>query len=215
MTVAVHVPSDRTVVLHNVSWETYERLLRDVSDCSALRMHYDNGTLEIMSPSQEHEELNRSLAYLVEALLTELDWESRSLGSSTFRRADLDRGFEPDSCFYIQSTSRVEGKRKIDLRVDPPPDLLIEVELTRSAVEKLATYAEVGVPEVWRCDGTSVSILRLASGGYERIDASRCFPFLTAEKLSELLREGMQSRCSRWLESIRSWLTEVGPDAAE
>ncbi|MGH9336532.1 MAG: Uma2 family endonuclease [Vicinamibacteria bacterium] len=151
MTAAIQSPPEQRVVLHNLSWQTYDRLLEEAAGCSSLRLTYDRGTLEIMSPSEEHEELNRSLAFLIEALVTELDLESRSLGSATFRREDLDRGFEADSCFYIQSAPRVAGKQKIDLRIDPPPDLVIEVELTSSAVDKLDIYAHLRAPELWRC----------------------------------------------------------------
>jgi hypothetical protein len=133
------------------------------------------------------EELNRSLAYLVEALVTELELDSRSLGSATFRREDLDRGFEPDSCFYIQNASRVAGKKKLDLTIDPPPDNL-------------------GVPEVWRCSGNAVRILRFVSGRYEESPSSLAFPFLTAEKLSELLSQGRNVRRSQWIRTLRRWL---------
>jgi Uma2 family endonuclease len=153
--------------------------------------------------------LNRSLAYLIEAPVTELDLESRSLGSATFRREDLDRGFEADSCFYIQSASQVAGKRKIDLRIDPPPDLVIEVELTSSAVDKLDLYAQLRVPELWRCSADVVRILRLVSGRYEESTSSLAFPFLTAEKLSELLRQGQSARRSQWIRSLRAWLSSI------
>ena len=184
-------------------------LLEEVAGCSSLRLTYDRGTLEIMSPSEEHEELNRSLSYLVEALVTELDLESRSLGSATFRREDMDRGFEADSCFYIQNASQVAGKRKIDLRIDPPPDLVIEVELTSSAVDKLDLYAHLRVPELWRCAADTVRILRLASGRYEESPSSLAFPFLTAEKLSELLRQGRSARRSQWIRLLRAWLSSI------
>jgi Uma2 family endonuclease len=164
-----------------------------------------------MSPSEEHEELNRSLAYLIEALVTELDLESRSLGSATFRREDLDRGFEADSCFYIQNASRVAGKRKIDLNTDPPPDLVIEVELTSSALDKLDIYANLRVPEIWRCSADAVRILRLVSGRYEESPSSLAFPFLAVEKLSELLREGRSVRRSQWIRTLRAWLSSVRP----
>jgi len=209
MTAAIQAPPEQRVVLHNLSWQTYDRLLEEVAGCSSLRLTYDRGTLEIMSPSEEHEELNRSLAYLIEALITELDLESRSLGSATFRREDLDRGFEADSCFYIQSAPQVAGKRKIDLSIDPPPDLVVEVELTSSAVDKLDLYAHLRVPELWRCSADAVRILGLVSGRYEESLSSLAFPFLTAEKLSELLRQGRSARRSQWVRSLRAWLSSV------
>jgi Uma2 family endonuclease len=128
------------------------------------------------------------------------------LGSATFRREDLDRGFEPDSCFYIQNASRVAGKKKLDLTIDPPPDLVVEVELTSSIVDKLDIYANLGVPEVWRCSGNAVRILRFVSGRYEESPSSLAFPFLTAEKLSELLSQGRNVRRSQWIRTLRRWL---------
>jgi Uma2 family endonuclease len=113
-------PSDQKVLL-NVSWETYERLIADHLNSSAPRFTYDRGVLEIMSPSPEREESNRNLALLVEVLAEEMNIDVRDLGSTTFKRKDLKRGFEPDSCFYIQNEPRIAGKKKIDLKVDPPP----------------------------------------------------------------------------------------------
>src|SRR5215207_2585581 len=108
-------PPEQRVTLHNVSWETYERLLADLGDSSAPRLTYDRGTLEIMSPSSEHERYNRTAAQIVEELAVELNINIDSLGSTTFRREDLDRGFEPDSCFYIRNVAGVRGKKRIDL----------------------------------------------------------------------------------------------------
>jgi Uma2 family endonuclease len=206
METAVAAAVEQRVVLHNVSWQTYERLLAELGECSSLRLTYDRGSLEIMSPSEEHEELNRALAFLVETLITELDLDARSLGSATFRREDLERGFEPDSCFYIQNVARIKGKRKLDLSKDPPPDLLIEVDLTSSSLHKLAIYARLGVPEVWRCDKERVRIHKLLESGYEESLSSLAFPFLTAAKLSDFLKAGQTSRRSQWLRSIREWL---------
>src|SRR5947209_15582485 len=112
--------SDQRVVLRNVRWETYERLLADHQESSAPRFTFDRGTLEIMSPLPEHEEVNRALASLVENLLVEWRMSFRNLGSTTFKREDLGRGFEPDSCFYVQHANHVRGKARIDLTVDPP-----------------------------------------------------------------------------------------------
>ena len=121
--------TDNKIALYDVSWETYERLVSDMSDRSSPRLTYDRGRLEIMSPTEEHEELNRSLAAVVEAVAEELEIDIRSLGSTTFRRQDLERGFEADSCFYVQSLSKLESTRKVDLELDPPPDLVIEIDV--------------------------------------------------------------------------------------
>jgi Uma2 family endonuclease len=207
MATALRTAAEHRVVLHQVSWETYESLLSDLADCSAPRLTYDRGTLEIMSPSEEHEEVNRALAFLVEALIAELDLDARSLGSATFGRKDLEKGFEPDSCFYIENAARLKGKRKIDLTKDPPPDLVVEVDLSSSSLEKLPIYAQIGVPEVWRYDGERVRVHTLREDRYEEAPASLAFPFLTDVKLSEFLKEAREEKRSHCLRSIREWLS--------
>ncbi len=140
---------DTSVVLHDVSWRTYESLLKDFVDRSSPRLTFDRGTLEIMSPTKQHEEFNRILALLVDTASDELGLDVQSLGSTTFRREDLDRGFEPDSCFYFAEAGRVRRKKKVDLSFDPPPELVIEVDITSSSLPKDSIYATLGVPE---CD---------------------------------------------------------------
>ena len=201
--------TDNKIALYDVSWETYERLVSDMSDRSSPRLTYDRGRLEIMSPTEEHEELNRSLAAVVEAVAEELEIDIRSLGSTTFRRQDLERGFEADSCFYVQSLSKLESTRKVDLELDPPPDLVIEIDISHSSMEKLALYREMGVPEVWRHDGDSVTIHVLQERGYETPDASRAFPMLPATKLTELLETRRTQKRYEWLKSIRKWARQA------
>lgn len=198
--------AEQRIVLRNVSWETYERLLAELHECSSPRLTFDRGTLEIMSPSEDHEEANRILASLLDVIIEELDLDARTLGSTTFRRQDLDRGFEPDSCFYIQNVARVKGKRKIDLRTDPPPDLVIEVDISSSSLDKLPIYGQLGVPEAWRYDGESLTIHVLSSGAYRESDSSLAFPFLSASRLTEFLEAAATQKRSRWLRSVREWL---------
>src|SRR5215831_8087758 len=155
------------VILHGVSWETYKRLLADFAESHAAHFAYNRGVLEIRVPSAKHEEANRTMALLIEMLALELDVSVRNLGSTTFKREDLSRGFEPDSCFYLQNAARIRGNSRIDLTVDPPPDLVIEVDVTHSSLDKLPIYAALGVPEVWRSDGTRLAILILEGGTYE------------------------------------------------
>lgn len=152
------------VILRRVSWETYERLLAEHEQCSSPRFTYDRGVLEIMSPSIRHERLNRSIATMCEVIAEELHIELDNAGSTTFKRADLTRGFEPDSCFYVQNVERVRGRDQIDLTVDPPPDLVIEIDLSRSSLDRFPIFASIGVPEVWRYDGTRLTIFILRAG---------------------------------------------------
>src|SRR5205085_2445673 len=120
------------VVLNDVSWSLYEQLLAEQDGKRSPRFTYDRGELEIMVLSYGHEELNRLINDLIVVVALEWDIEYRNAGSTTFKRRDLKGGFEPDSCFYVQNAGRIVGKKQLDLRTDPPPDLLVEVEITRS-----------------------------------------------------------------------------------
>lgn len=151
-------PIEHRVVLHDVSWETYEHLLEDHLDSSVPHFTYDRGELEILSPSTPHEEDNRTLALLVEDVAMETGIDVVNVGSMTFKRRDLEQGFEPDTSFYIERESLVRGKDEIDLALDPPPDLIIEIEVTQSAIPKMPLYANVGVSEVWRLGHNRVRI---------------------------------------------------------
>lgn len=187
--VNVSAALEQRVVLSNVSWDTYERLLEDLVDSSSPRLTFDRGTLEIMSPTFEHERFNRLLASFVEEAAEDSDVEVENAGSTTFRRMDLHRGFEPDSCFYIANAEQVLGKRAVDLSRDPPPDLVVEIDITNGSVAKLPIYAQVGVPEVWRYDGTTLEMRQLQGGDYVRVDNSVSFPKLSAERLTLLLEK--------------------------
>src|SRR5712691_10796692 len=184
-----HAPTEQRVIVHSVSWGTYERLLTDLANQSSTRLTYDRGILEIMCPLPEHEECNRTLALLVEVLAEEMHIDVRNFGSTTFRRADLARGFEPDSCFYIQHEADISGKSTIDLTVDPPPDLVIEVDITSDSLDKLPIYAQVGVPEVWRYDGQRLRISILTAERYLESETSLVLPLLTGPRLSEALTQ--------------------------
>ena len=204
----VLTPPEQRVLLHNVSWETYERLLADLQDSSAPRLTYDRGTLEIMSPSSEHERYNRALAQVVEELAVEADIDMDSLGSTTFRREEIERGFEPDSCFYIQHAARVRGKKRIDLTTDPPPDLVIEVDITSPSLDKFPIFAQVGVPEVWRFDGNKLTILGLAEGAYRGRDASIAFPAITAADITDFIKDSETMSRPEWVRKLRAWAKE-------
>ncbi len=201
-------PAEQRVVLHNVSWETYERLLAEHADSSAPRFFYDRGELEIMSPNPEHERTNRRIAQLVLAVADEMRITAEDLGSTTFRREDLERGFEPDSCFYIRNEEAIRGKDRIDLTVDPPPDLVIEVDITNPSLDKLSIYARMGVPEVWRYDGRRVSVLILSGEGYAEAATSTALWPLTSEILSRFVEEGKTLERRAWTRKVREWARE-------
>ena len=197
----------QNVILHNVSWRTYECLLKDFENSSAPRFTYDRGTLEIMSPLPEHEHRNDVLASLVKEIANEWGWDCVNLGSTTFKRQDTLRGFEPDSCFYFEDNAgRIRSVgRQVDLVRDPAPDLVIEIDITSPSLPKLP-LAQIGVPEVWRDTGETVEILGLVDGReYAPRTESRALGGLTSELLSHLLVDGLMLPRPAWLRTVRDW----------
>jgi Uma2 family endonuclease len=210
----VSSPAEERVILHDVSWKTYECLLADFADSSAPRFTFDRGTLEIMSPREEHEEANRAIALLVEVVAEERDVDVRNLGSTTFKREDLARGFEPDSCFYIHNAARIRGKDRIDLRTDPPPDLVIEIDITHSSLDKLPIYAQLGVSEVWRYNGQALRILVLDSGVYHERAGSLALPGVDGDALTAFMEERKTLKRPAWLRKVRDWARGQGDPGA-
>lgn len=204
-------PSEQRTVLR-VGWETYERILADHANRSLPRFTYDRGLLEIMSPGTLHERTNRSLATLVEVVAEELGIDILNVGSMTFKREDLQRGFESDSCFYIGNEARVREREQIDLAVDPPPDLVIEIDVTSPSLPRLPIYAAMGVPEIWRyeADGARVVVLVLGADAYEEAAKSGALPLLTGEVLSRFVAESRALPRTAWLRAVRGWVRAAG-----
>ena len=202
---------EQCIVLHDVAWDTYERLLRDHANQSVPHFTFDRGTLEIMSPLASHERLNRMLQLLLPVVAEATDSDLYSLGSPTFKREDLQRGFEGDSCFYVQNEARVRGKERIDLPADPPPDLVVEVDVTHSTLDKLAVYRAIGVPEVWRYDGGRLEFLVLEGDGYLEQPASHAFPHIRSTALATLLDDGRALTDIAWIRRVRRWTSTFTP----
>lgn len=175
------------VILHGVSWATFRQLLADRGERCGVLLAYDHGTVELRMPSQEHEWVKTTLTQIVDAIAFARDLHYRSLGSTTFDHEDLDRGFEPDACFYLAHAEAVTLARPLDLTIDPPPDLVIEVDVSRSSLDKLPIYAALGVPEVWRSTNGGVEIRCLTGGGYALTDTSRALPGITAVMVQQFL----------------------------
>jgi Uma2 family endonuclease len=197
--------ADERVVLSCVSWETYERLLTDDEERRVPRMTYDQGVLELVTPSTPHEEDALVFAHLVFIVAANLGIPIRSVGSTTFRRQDLERGFEPDASFYVQNEKRIRGQRDVDLTVDPPPDVVLEMEMSRSALDKLPLFASMGIPEVWRCDGQRVTILILEQDRYRESATSLAFPVLSSDILARFLAESRTALSPDWFQAVSDW----------
>ena len=157
-----------------------------------------------MVVSARHEEPNRTLAALVEVLAEEFGLDLRRLGSTTFQREALQKGFEPDSAFYLAKAPSVRG-RDVDAALDPPPDLIIEVDITSSSLNRLPIFAAFGVTEVWRCKEGRVGIFRLDSGRYVEAASSLALPPLTGEVATRFLEESRTLGSTQWLRRVREW----------
>jgi Uma2 family endonuclease len=199
--------SDR-VVLRNVPWEYYARL-RDDEANRHLRMSYFKGALELMSPRYRHERSAARLGQFVMKLAEVLDIPCSESRSTTFRREDEGAGKEADTSFYLAHEQEIRDKDEIDLATDPPPDLAIEVDDFSNSRNKLAIYAALRVPEVWRYDANAGSLWfgRLESDGtYRSLDRSECLPMLTPEKVLEALALCRGLPESRWGRLLRDWI---------
>lgn len=198
-------PPEERVVLRHVRWDTYERLVADHEDTRSPRFTYDRGVLEIMSPGSWHEALADLVRAMMNVIAETRNVDMTGLGSTTFKDAGWDRGFEPDACFYLKHAATVRGLRRIVPRVDPAPEIVFEVDITTSSINKMALYAQFGVAELWLHNGTAASIHVLTEGAYEQTDRSVAVAGLDAATLTGLLAEGLTSPLPRWLGKVRAW----------
>lgn len=177
--------AETRTLIENVRWETYVALADD-RQRSSPRMCYLDGKLELMSPKKEHETAKSLLGRMIHAFCDLREIEILSVSSTTCRREDLERGFEADEAYYIEHALAVLSKVEIDLGSDPPPDLVLEIEITSSALPKMALFASMGIPEVWRHDGQTLKLFQLRGTLYEASSSSRAlpgFPVVLAESL--------------------------------
>ncbi len=206
MATVERIRSERRFVLRGVSWQTYSAL-RDAPGNDNVRMTYDRGVLEMMSPSRLHERFGYVIGRLIDVWTLELGIPIQSCGSMTCRREDLARGFEPDRCYYVENEPLVWNRETLDLSVDPPPDLAVEIDLTRSAVAKTPLYAAFAVPEIWCFDGQDLRVYLLGpDGNYSPSDRSRCFPQLPPSRVEDCARQAAGSHETELIRSFQEWI---------
>ncbi|MEZ2277287.1 MAG: Uma2 family endonuclease [Microcoleus sp.] len=194
------------VLLKNISWRTYESLVNELAEQRGIRLTYDRGTLEIMTPSDPHEGNKQILGRFVETVTEELNIEIRSLGSLTCRREDLERGLEPDQCYYIENEAIVRSLKQIDLNQDPPPDLVIEIDITSSSINRMELYASLGVPEVWRYDGSRLIFYQLEGQEYVEREVSPHFPFLSSSEIMGFVETQKNVGETSMIRGFRQWV---------
>lgn len=201
------------LILHDISWETYEQLLEIFAERSTPRMTYYQGTLELMVPSPEHERYSWTLCRLIVALSEEIGIEIIGLKSSTWRSEPKKAGNEADECFYIQNEALMRGKLTIDLKNDPPPDLAVEIDLTSSSINKMAVYAELKVPEVWIWKKGKLIINILNDTGYVESETSLAFASFPVKELAQFMHldseKGENARIREFREWARSHLQHI------
>lgn len=201
-------PSEQRFVLDCVEWEQYEQIAEALNG-RHVRLTYDRGALEFMTIGSKHGWLARLIARFIVVLSEETGTPRRSCGDITMKRMVLERGIEPDDCFYLTNEQAIRGRDEIDFEIDPPPDLGVEVDIAASSRRRMPVYAALGVPEVWRYARDRVTFHRLsAAGAYEISETSRYFPFLTSTVLNEFLGRRSTVEENALVQSFREWVRQ-------
>lgn len=199
----------QSIFLPNVSWETYCALVDDVGE-DHIRITFDNGRMEIMSPRTEHDPLGRHVYRLLDELAMEIGLDVFPTGGTTFRSKRKRKGAEPDESFYIHNIDAIrrviEEHRHYDDEKDPPPDLVFESEVTNPLLPKLATYAALGVPEIWRHDGKCLRVLLLKGEQYIESQRSGLFPFLPMDEFFNFTRRLAREGSRAVIPGFREWV---------
>lgn len=185
----------------------YETLLDGLGD-QRIFVTYDHGKIEIMSPSRRHEIYGDIIAAMIREVTVALGIPLASGGMTTFKRKDLDRGLEPDKCFWIKSESRVRGVMDVDLAIHPAPDLAIEIEITRRISDRESIYVDLGVAELWRHDGRHLRIQHLVSGKYRDRPRSKALPMLPPAVVDRFLRLVGKKDETSIIRAFRAWMCD-------
>ncbi|NEP19305.1 MAG: Uma2 family endonuclease [Leptolyngbya sp. SIO4C1] len=216
--------AEERVVLHGIVWETFEQLLHEAGCDRNTRFYYFDGTLEIMAPLSRHEGSNRFIESLISAIAQELDLNLRKVGAMTLKRRDRSVGGEPDSVYYLTSEPLIRHKEDIDLSVDPPPDLILEIDITSPSDRRFPIYASLGIPELWKCDGRTLQyyvlqdrvlqdrVLQnrmLPAGHYQAVEQSPTFPWLPAAVIVKYLALRLEIGETQAIRQFRQWVRQA------
>ncbi|HKP84663.1 MAG TPA: Uma2 family endonuclease [Blastocatellia bacterium] len=197
------LPEGAMLRLEQISWDEYEQLLEEITVRPGLRVTYDQGRVEVMSPTTEHEEYKDFILLLVYVLAEEIGVILETRGSATYKQKRLLKGTEPDCSFYVQNAKTVIGNRRIDINSDPPPDVVVEIDITNESLGKFPIYVAFGVPEIWRYDGERAQIYHLIDQSHAEAARSLAFPSLTAQALTDCIEQSKTEGQSAALAAFR------------
>jgi Uma2 family endonuclease len=204
-----HLPAGATLVIHEFSWDDYEQLLEDLGEGSHLRVSYDCGRLAVLSPSPTHGQSAWFIELLVAAFCEIRGLHLRGFGQTTWKKKSVRKGLEADACYYV--ATRIPGNKNLSLETDPPPDICVEVDVTRNSVNKLSVYASLGIPEVWIYDESSFRFYALSDGKYSTIEESRFLLGLTGPVLAEAMEACRTSEPLDVLKAFRNRIQQLKP----
>ena len=210
-------PSEQRILLEKISWQQFETILMETGADRTTRFTFDRGRLEMMTPLNEHERCHKLIESLILVLMDEMQLPVEGYKAPTLRRADLRIAIEPETGYYIQHEAQIHGKAAIDLATDPPPDLVLDVSLNASALDRLSLYAALGVPEVWRYASQpgddffkgNLQIYSLNGNRYVESTQGLAFPFLPAGRILQFIDESDALGLMTALRSLREWLQSL------
>ena len=200
------VNKSNRVILHNISWQQFKNLLIDLGDSRAARLAYNCGILEIMTPLPEHEYYKEVISTIIQDIAEKLELDYESLGSTTWKNESTQIGVEPDNCFYFQNEAAIRGKIEFDLNRDPPPDLVLEIDLTSKSLPRFPIYVALGVPEIWCYDAGEITIYLLEDDRYIESEQSSIFPTLPITDIPNLIETHRQDGRRAIRRVIRNWV---------
>ena len=194
---------EKRSVLRGLSWDAYVQLMDELPQSRGSRLTYDNGILEITVPLEIHEFSGRLIERFITTLVELMGLRIKTIGSTTMKYPKLRKGAEPDNACYIQNQPLVKG-RDVDFSQDPPPDLVVEIDITHTDIEKNAFYSSLGVPEFWRFNGKVLRIYQLCDREYVEVEASPTFPKVPKERLYAFLKAAREDEIEAVI-SLRFW----------
>ena len=200
--------TEKRITLHHLSWESYQMILNALGEQRSAQLTYYKGALEIMSPLEAHENSSSAIDQFINIVTEERNLTLKSLQSTTLSKSELAIGAEPDQCYYLANEPLVRGKT-VDLAIDPPPDLVVEVDITHTDINKNALYAEMKIPEFWRYNGKTLRIYGLQTDCYQEVETSLSFPEIPKQRLYTFLSDCAQQGETQAKRNLRTWLRSV------